>query len=352
MLTEALITNRDGIVGTHIDHIADVAPGVPDSPHNLPRLALQVRAAIFQAELGSSVDITVDSDAGLPVATLWRRTSERDGRARKVSFHEMVEMTGPTTDQLATQLKHVAGYARIRPDRAAEITTQVGVPTAFFASIGFMDPARTPHTIELIYTALNFSSLLIQRTKYALAVKRPIEFSPQVQPMIETPTHGSLPSGHATEAFLIGRLLWKLLIESKAPQYNDRAYWGAMLMRQASRIATNRTVAGVHFPIDSVAGAMLGLTLADHLHAMCRGGTWTSAMFDAPKFDPEEDFDWHKLYNAEGDDMRRKAQSDRGTWAKTRQHKERGDDTPAPALSWLWTKALAEWRDLGDDCDN
>ncbi|MBY5934724.1 phosphatase PAP2 family protein [Tateyamaria omphalii] len=350
MLTEALITNRDGIVGTRIDRIADVLPGVPDSPRNLPRLALPVRAAIFQAELGPSVDLTVDTHDNLPVATLWRRTSEREGRKRKVTFHEMVEMTGPTTEQLTTQLKHVAGYARIRPDRAAEITTQVGVPTAFFASIGFMDPARTPHTLELLYTALNFSSLLIQRTKYALAVKRPIEFSPQVQPMIETPTHGSLPSGHATEAFLIARLLWKLLIESEAPQYGDRAYWGSMLMRQAARVATNRTVAGVHFPIDSVAGAMLGLTLADHMHAMCNGGAWTSAIFDAPKFDPDHDFDWHQLYTPEGDEMKPKASSDRGAWAITKRHDRHDTDETAPALSWLWTKALGEWRDL-QECD-
>ncbi len=36
-------------------------------------------------------------------------------------------------------------------------------------------------------------------------------------------------------------------------------------MRIAARIATNRTVAGVHYPTDSMAGAVLGMTMAEAL---------------------------------------------------------------------------------------
>ena len=289
--------------------------------------------------------MTFDASNGSAIATLWRRAEENNKQSPSATFNKMAELTGPTIQQLTEQLKHVAGYARIRPDRGAEILAQVNVPTAFFASIGFMDPARTPHTLELLYTALGFSSNVIQRMKYALAVKRPMEFSPQVQPMIPTPTHGSLPSGHATEAFMMARILWKLLIQSKAPQYGDHAYWGDMLMRQASRIATNRTVAGVHFPIDSVAGGLLGLTLADHVHAMCCGGAWSSSTFDGPKFDPAQDFDWHQLYIAEGDKLKPKAESDRGVWAITEEHHQDAGST-SPMLAWLWNKALGEWKDL------
>lgn len=39
-------------------------------------------------------------------------------------------------------------------------------------------------------------------------------------------------------------------------------------MRQAARISANRTVAGVHFPVDSMAGAMLGTVLGNWMCAL------------------------------------------------------------------------------------
>ena len=73
-------------------------------------------------------------------------------------------------------------------------------------------------------------------------------------PVIGTPGHGSLPSGHATLAALTSTVLSALLYPGGGPRVD-------MLDRLARRIAFNRVVAGVHFPMDSMVGYELGRQL-------------------------------------------------------------------------------------------
>jgi len=94
--------------------------------------------------------------------------------------------------------------------------------------------------------------------------------------MITTPGHGSFPSGHSTQAFMLAYLMEGLL--------DLPADAVTQLERQAARIATNRVVAGVHFPVDSVAGRLLGKTLAEYV--LARLGvetTVTQRTFDGSK---------------------------------------------------------------------
>jgi hypothetical protein len=97
--------------------------------------------------------------------------------------------------------------------------------------------------------------------KHALACWRPHQYSEQVQPMITTPGHGSFPSGHATQAFVLARLLDGIL-PVVGTEYDAMR---RQLYLQAARIATNRVVAGVHFPVDGVAGRLLGHSIAEHV---------------------------------------------------------------------------------------
>ena len=71
---------------------------------------------------------------------------------------------------------------------------------------------------------------------------------------IEIPAHPAYPSGHATAVYMLAYLLQEL-DPPNADQY----------LSDASQIARNREVAGLHYPSDSKAGRQLGRQIADAL---------------------------------------------------------------------------------------
>jgi hypothetical protein len=165
--------------------------------------------------------------------------------------------------------------------------------------------------------------------------------------MIQTPVHGSLPSGHATEAFIVARVLLQLVIagaleystkaNSPAPSNASRQQLRELLLRQAARIAINRTVAGVHFPADSMAGQLLGLALGDYLIQRCTAsGQVATYTFDGTKYGGKQDFSGTEIFNLSS-----------GAFTAPASGFASFDGTvtvaPAPALQWLWKAALEEW---------
>jgi hypothetical protein len=154
--------------------------------------------------------------------------------------------------------------------------------------------------------------------------------------MILTPGHGSLPSGHSTEAHTGAYVLWNLLKAAQpAPNPPPNPLWSEELMRQAARVAINRTIAGLHFPVDSAAGQTLGLTLGEYFVSRCTGagnyGTW---QFDGQLYVAAADFDWRQQYDTVAD--ARVAPVFASLLG----------NQPAlgsPVLGWLWGKALTEW---------
>jgi PAP2 superfamily len=171
-----------------------------------------------------------------------------------MEYRSIVEIVRPTEVIFRKQLDYLDQYADLRADRASEILTQLGVPAPFFSSIAFLHPLRTPWTLELLFVALRLAYFVVMWAKHGLACRRPHEYSPQVQPIIEVPLHGTLPSGHATEGFMFALVFWKVLQAGGRPPY-DHVSLVKQLMSQAARIAINRTVAGVHFPVDSCCGS-------------------------------------------------------------------------------------------------
>ena len=161
--------------------------------------------------------------------------------------------------------------------------------------------------------ALRLANFTEMRLKQALSCRRPIEYSPQVQPMILTPGHGTLPMGHATETFMAALVLWNLLKQPTPPCGGTRRLmghdrWGAQLLSLAARVAINRIVAGMHFPVDAAAGAVLGIdpwpVFREPLHQ--RKPITPPGSFDGTQYpDPtagnpppdDGDFYWTDLYD-------------------------------------------------------
>ncbi|MFN0187051.1 MAG: phosphatase PAP2 family protein, partial [Aquabacterium sp.] len=178
---------------------------------------------------------------------------------RSVSLHPVMDLKIDMTaiDQPA-QIDKVLRAAVEREDRLPEILSQANDIDLFFESITGVSPGAAPLAYQLLDVAQTWAHQLLMVLKNQIAQRRPVEVSGSVMPVIATPGHGSLPSGHATIAALTAALWSELLYDSShagQPRVGE-------LDRLARRIAFNRVVAGVHFPVDSVVGYRLGTQLA------------------------------------------------------------------------------------------
>jgi membrane-associated phospholipid phosphatase len=263
----------------------------------------------------------------------------------------VVTLTPPEGDTLAAQMHELRSAMDLRADRLPEIMAQQGDMLSFFGAQQSLSNERRRRTMFLLGAAYGAVVSQEMRMKHFCSIPRPIDLSPQIQPVIQTPGHSAYPSGHATEAFAFATVLAALRL-SRDPAAQKAgimatllaklttALEGAtaadpdmMLFRLAARIADNRTVAGVHYPVDSAHGALLGFGTGLVFVAHCLGGgqdvkvpTWTA-----------RGTDWS------GDFTLRKWIAHLGTNAW------RGEDVTLPASeSWhvlpkLWMAASAEW---------
>lgn len=179
----------------------------------------------------------------------------------------MVTLIRPRANLLVEQCQLVRDYADLRPDRGAEITSQLGFPTEYFAMILGLNQGQHANTFELIMATQVAAAHAAMIVKNVLAVRRPDQIDGRILPMIPTPGHGSFPSAHATESYAAMTVLEAVL--QHWATLKDNAPRAAMLRGLAERIAVNRTVAGVHFPIDSWAGAALGTAVGRMILGRC-----------------------------------------------------------------------------------
>jgi hypothetical protein len=94
--------------------------------------------------------------------------------------------------------------------------------------------------------------------KHYFGIRRPADRSTLVEPMLLTPSHGSYPAGHSTQAHFAAEVLKKVI---GIPVGSEKE---TVLTNLADRIGENRVVAGVHFQDDIDQGAVLGARLAKY----------------------------------------------------------------------------------------
>ncbi len=229
-------------------------------------MSLVPRRAVVDTALAGLCGVTLDDST----------KANTEGRIT-VGGQTVVTLKKPSNQFLAdNQLHYLRTYADLRGDRLSEIIMQTGDVQSFFALVGYMAPDATKWSLLLNQAIYRLCTALEMPLKHGFDVARPIAMSCKVQPIIQTPGHGSWPSGHATESFTSATLLTRLFYNRAFdPVAEIKA--GNELYRHAERITMNRTVAGVHFPTDSMAGAVMGVTLAEALVRLLDGETETTA---------------------------------------------------------------------------
>jgi membrane-associated phospholipid phosphatase len=266
---------------------------------------------------------------------------------------DLVSLTPPEAAKIAEQMAEVRAAMDLRADRLPEIIAQTDGFLPFFAAQMPFGINRRPYTVHLIQALLDTVISVEQRMKHLCSVARPVDLSAQIQPVIETPGHSAYPSGHATEAFATATLLAALrltgtgiadteLVEATLAKLSPATESAPvtdpviLLYRLAARIADNRTVAGVHYPVDSAHGALLGLSTTLAFVAHCLGG---GSDLPVPEWAADGN-DWS------GDFTLRKWCGSLGNGAQPGWRN--GTTTLPRAEGWqvlppLWRAAAAEW---------
>jgi membrane-associated phospholipid phosphatase len=226
------------------------------SPESMGLWADWVRASVYLTDFFKGLD--------------WEVNRQRETVSLSYGDSTFAVLRRPDMQTFKQQLDYLRQYLDQRPDRSPEVLTQLGFPTPYFAMILGLQGAINRHTLELIALTQVLASHVAMVAKHHLACRRPDRLDATVMPIIPTPAHGSFPSAHATEAFAVAEVLNAFI--AGLGRYPDVAKRQALIHKLAERVAVNRTVAGVHYPIDTWAGAILGRAVGQIILGKCGQG--------------------------------------------------------------------------------
>jgi undecaprenyl-diphosphatase len=113
---------------------------------------------------------------------------------------------------------------------------------------------RRPNVFLLVATTALSTNLVTSLLKHAVRRDRPPTVVLDPEPLLEVPTTSSFPSGHTSISFACAYVISRV-----APRLTVFVYTLAAL------IGFSRIYVGVHYPIDVLAGVVLGFVVAKAL---------------------------------------------------------------------------------------
>ena len=155
-----------------------------------------------------------------------------------------------TSEETKTDIATMLSYKALRtPEKIQEIKDQADFNTLQFNGHNisdYFDATKFPLTSKALSRSFRDISDIVLSAKLKFNRVRPSVLEPSLDPVIPIPGHPSYPSGHSTQSYFLAYFFAQL-----EPQKKDK------LLAEASNIAKNREIAGLHYPSDTAAGKAL-----------------------------------------------------------------------------------------------
>ena len=135
--------------------------------------------------------------------------------------------------------------------RAFTVVGTAGALWGFLAALAFLFTGLEPLRLLIPWAAVAASWTVAEGAKYLFDRARPFIWDAEIAPLIKTPSSSSFPSGHSATA-AAGALTLSVIYPAFAP----------LLVAAGLLVILSRVYLGVHFPVDVLAGAAIGIATA------------------------------------------------------------------------------------------